>query len=75
MSQMKVSEELELILNLLPETQCGWHLWAADATEILLCLGPFGLWHWPLMLEHGEDAQVENSEMLPFMAETDNNRA
>lgn len=75
MPQLKVGEELELILKPLPETRehCMWlasSSWWQDWAPSLL--GPSGLWR-PLM-ERGEDAQMKNSEMLLFMTETDNSR-
>lgn len=75
--QLKVGEELELILKLLPETWCCcmWLVspsWSQDWAPALLC--PSGLWHWAHELECGEDAQMKKSEMLPFMAATDNSR-
>lgn len=75
--QLKVGEELELILRLLPETWCRrmWLVspsWSQHWAPALL--GPSGPWCWALALQHGEDAQMKNREMLPFVAATDNSR-
>lgn len=52
-------------------------LYAAGVSQLIPGLnscsaGPSGLWHWALRLECGEDAQMKTSEMLPFVAATDN---
>ena len=75
--QLKVGEELELIQKLLPDTQCCciWLVspsWSQDRAPALLC--PSGLWHRAFALDRGEDAQMKNNEMLPFMAVTDKSK-